>query len=191
MSFLTKVLANKCLVTVLALMGGILISLFILRDALAIYGYGESSYAPPPPSPPHVIGSGSFSTPNCYAYSYSQGYYYNYGQGYYYTYSQGSYGSISSFTGTGSSGSGQSINIQKGESATLAWSTTGFTSCTLVDSQGNTLVPPPGGAPSTNNSKVVTPVQTTTYTLTCNPSGASNQVTVTVLDEPVFKEISP
>jgi len=200
MSYWNKIFNGQHLAGTFIVFLGILISLSMLHEVsgstkkLAITSgggcYGQASYGPPPP---HVIGSGSFSTPNCYSYSYSQGYYYNYGQGYYYTYSQGSYGSISSFTGTSSSsgGSGTAIAINAGESVTLAWSTSGFTSCTLTDNHGNTIMPPPGGATSTNNSKVATPTENTVYTLTCNPNSVSGQVSVTIRDVPIFQEIAP
>lgn len=72
--------------------------------------------------------------------------------------------------------------ITKGESTTLYWSTSGFSSCAI--NQGIGSVP-------TNGNRPVSPTATTAYTLTCNPGNVSSQVTVTVRQLPQFQEIPP
>lgn len=73
-----------------------------------------------------------------------------------------------------------STSIYSGDSITLTWS------CPVADTSASGTNFSTGGAPSGSIS--VGPPATTTYILTCGPSGATAQVTVIVRKKPFFQE---
>ena len=75
-----------------------------------------------------------------------------------------------------------SPRIVLGESSTLSWKSVGFTSCSMDQSIGSVGL---------TGTRTVRPSVTTTYTLTCTGSSDVKSVTVTVLQQPEFIEISP
>lgn len=89
------------------------------------------------------------------------------------------------FTGTGSGGgSGTSIVINNGETVTLNWS---CPAAHNTSSSGQNFTT--GGDVAGN--KQVAPTQTTVYTVVCNPTGTSANVTVTVSQASLSISASP
>ena len=70
--------------------------------------------------------------------------------------------------------------IYSGDSVTITWS------CLVADTSSSGTNFSTGGAPSGSIS--VSPADTTTYTLTCDPSGGIDSVTVVVKKKPLFQE---
>ncbi|MBI2635472.1 MAG: hypothetical protein HYW79_02915, partial [Parcubacteria group bacterium] len=73
------------------------------------------------------------------------------------------------------------LNIVPGQSSTLSWNSDGLGNCVI--NQGIGPVSSPTGT------RIVSPENTTTYTLTCD--GASRNATVTVGSVPSFEEVPP
>ena len=73
--------------------------------------------------------------------------------------------------------SSTATTIDQGQSATLSWSATDAQSCTASGDWS--------GSRTTSGSEVVSPVNTSTYTLTCNGEGGSDSDSITVtVNEP-------
>lgn len=89
-----------------------------------------------------------------------------------------------SFGGSGNGGSGTNIYINNGDSATLTWSCPSAYNSSSSGTNFST-----GGALSGSTS--VSPTSNTTYTIVCNDSGSSGQVTVTVLNPVLSISASP
>lgn len=77
--------------------------------------------------------------------------------------------------------------INPGQSSTLSWNTTGFSSCAITaDQPGQGL-----GPVNTNGTRLVQPPTDTRYTLTCSGASQSQSVTIIVSSQPVIDEIVP
>lgn len=80
--------------------------------------------------------------------------------------------------------------INPGDTSILAWDTTGFTSCGIVDDDGNIIFPT---GPTVDGSTSVSPTTSTEYTLTCDGLSGSQSanVTVAVAGAPIWREVPP
>jgi CARDB len=79
------------------------------------------------------------------------------------------------------------LQISPGQTSTLSWNTTGFTSCVITANQAGQSI----GQVPVSGSRAVQPSQNTVYTLTCNGGGNPQSVTITVSSQPRTDEITP
>ena len=77
--------------------------------------------------------------------------------------------------------------INPGQSSTLSWNTTGFSSCAITADQSDQSI----GPVATIGTRAVSPSQNTRYTLTCSGASQSQSVTITVSSQPIIQEILP